>query len=76
MGPLAQRPYSLWYLCIFDDAGRVRAELSRPLEYKGGFLVEYSERIFILRDGEWEKEIIDSDSDDGSQDFEINIVRK
>ncbi|MGC1863013.1 MAG: hypothetical protein WA733_18310 [Methylocystis sp.] len=76
MGPLAELPYSLWYLCIFDDAGKVRAELSTPVEYRGGYIIEYSERIFILRDGEWEKVIIESGSDNDGQDFEINIVRK
>ncbi len=76
MGPLAEPPYSLWYPCIFDDAGKVRAELSSPVEYKGGYLVEYSERIFILRDGEWQKVIIESESDGDAQEFEINITRK
>lgn len=76
MGPLIEPPYSLWYLCIYDDDGKVRAELSSPIEYKSGYVVEYSERIFILRDGEWEKVTIDSSPSSNEQEFDINVIRK
>ena len=75
VAPLKVRPYALWYLCIHDDGGKVLAELSKPSEYKGGYVVDYSERIFILRDGEWEKIIVDTSVDDGDQDFAIDVVR-
>ncbi|HXA39507.1 MAG TPA: hypothetical protein VNW53_10940 [Phenylobacterium sp.] len=76
MGPLDEAPYSLWYLCIHDDGGKVRAELSMPIEYQGGYVTKFSERIFILRDGEWEKIILETDVDADHQDFEINVRRK
>lgn len=41
-------PYSLWYLCIFDDSKAVRSEVSRPSEYSPGYIIKFSERIFIL----------------------------
>ena len=58
VGPHVERPYALYYLCIFDDGKRVRAEISKPSEYNTGYVIDYSERIFILRDGEWEKIIL------------------
>jgi hypothetical protein len=76
MGPLIQPPYSLWCLCIYEDEGKVRAELSSPIEYKSGYVIEYSERIFIIRDGEWEQVTIDSSSGPSGQYFDINVVRK
>lgn len=76
MGPAADLPYSLWYLCIFDDGERVRAELSQPVKYKAGFVIEYRERIFILRDGEWEKVAIEAPANDMEQELEIDVFRK
>jgi hypothetical protein len=76
MGPVVERPSSLWYLCIFDDEKKVRAELSRPIEFAGGYIVDFSERIFILEDGEYEKVLLDRSTDSGAQDFDINVRRK
>ena len=42
---------AIWYLCIFDDGKTVRAELSRPIEFKSQYFVEYAERIFYSRVG-------------------------
>jgi hypothetical protein len=70
----------LWQLCVFDDGKFVRAELSRPIAFLAGYFIEYSERIWILWPGEWERIAIESHSEDGgesaSQDFEIKIRRK
>jgi hypothetical protein len=66
----------LWYLCIYDDQGKVRAELSRPSEFNSGYVVKYSERIFILEAGDWERVIIESVDGSVGQDFEINVRRK
>jgi len=76
MAPFKEAPYSLWYLCIFDDGEKVRAEISRPSEYSSGYIVKYSERIFILQDGDWEKVLLAQPSSAGPQDFKINIRRK
>ena len=77
MGPGDPPPYSLWYLCIFDDGAKVRAEISRPSEYSAGYVSKFGERIFILCEGDWEKVAFEEAPDaDPSQDFEINVVRK
>jgi hypothetical protein len=76
MGPVKVAPYSLWYLCIFDDGKKVRAEISRPSEYTSGYIVKYHERIFILQDGGWEKVLLAKPPNYGPQDFEINVRRK
>jgi hypothetical protein len=72
--------FDLWQLCVFDDGKLARAELSRPIEFKSGYFIGYSERIWILRPGEWERIAIESPiggRDEGSgQDYEINIRRK
>ncbi len=65
-----------WQLCVFDDGKLVRAELSRPIDFKSGYFVGYSERIWILPPGEWERIVIEKPIDSGGQDFEINIRRK
>lgn len=71
-----RRPMSLWYLCIYDNGTKVRAELSRPDEITGGYIVKYSERIFILNDGDWEKVIIESGASGDEGGYEINVRRK
>ena len=76
VGPLVESPYSLWYLCIFDDRGKVRAELSRPSEFACGYIVKFSERIFILKDGEYEKVLLEKSADSGAQDFNVDVRRK
>jgi hypothetical protein len=68
-------PYSLWYLCIFDDGKKVRSEISRPSEYSSGYIVKFSERIFILQDGEWEKVLLAKPPREGPP-LEIVVRRK
>lgn len=75
VGPHVERPYSLYYLCIFDDGKLVRAELSKPSVYNTGYVIDFSERIFILRDGDWEK-IILSPQDRGQEDDVVIDVRR
>ena len=58
MGPHKEPPYSLWYLCIYDNGSKVRAELSRPIEFTAGYISKFIERIFILKDGDWEKVVL------------------
>jgi hypothetical protein len=68
-------PYSLWYLCIFDDGKKVRSEISRPSEYSSGYIVKFSERIFILQDGDWEKVLLAEPPREGPP-LEIIVRRK
>lgn len=55
MGPYEEPPYFIWYLSIYDDQGKVRAELCMPIEFSGGYIVKCSERIFVLQGDDWEK---------------------
>jgi hypothetical protein len=75
VGPHSERPYQLWYLCIHDDGGHVRAELSRPSEFYSGYVVDFSERIFIVGDGDWEKIAI-APVPDAPEDFAVEVRRK
>ncbi|MGO6732655.1 hypothetical protein HA464_36460 (plasmid) [Rhizobium leguminosarum bv. trifolii] len=61
---------------MFDDGKDVGAELSRPIEFRGGFYVGYSERIWIIRPGEWERIEVENPADDDGQDFDITVRRK
>jgi hypothetical protein len=69
-------PCAIWHLCIFDDGKKVRAELSRPVLFKSGYFAKFSERIFILGDGDWEKVVLASPAPEVSQALEINVRRK
>jgi hypothetical protein len=76
LAPVKEPPYPLWYLCIYDGQGKVRAEISKPSEFAGGSIVKFSERIFILQDGEWDQVLLTTPASDRLQDFEINVRRK
>jgi hypothetical protein len=74
-----ENAFDLWQLCTYDDGKLVRAELSRPIEFQSGYFVKYSERIWILRPGEWERIAIEPPIESGGgagQDFEIDVRRK
>lgn len=77
---IAKEPSDLiatWHLCIFDDGKLVRCELSRPVLFKSGFFISFSERIFILRPGDWEKVAISSSAGDQSgPKLQIDVRRK
>lgn len=77
MRKIVESPYSIWYLCVFDDGIKVRTEVSRPSEFHLGYIIKFNERIFILNDGDWEKMVLAAPPPSQSaQDFEINIRRK
>jgi hypothetical protein len=76
MGSAESPPYSLWYLCQHDNGKKVRAELSRPIEFSGGHIVKFSERIFILQDGDWEKLMLTPPVENIPPALEINVRRK
>ncbi|MBX5242019.1 hypothetical protein HJC00_27700 [Rhizobium sp. NLR22b] len=63
-------------MCVFDNGKDVRAELSRPIEFRGGFYIGYSERIWIIRPGEWERIAVEMPAEDDGQDFDITVRRK
>jgi hypothetical protein len=70
-------PIATWHLCIFDDGNLVRCELSRPVLFKSGFFLLFSERIFILRPGDWEKvAVITPAGNQPNSDLQIDVRRK
>ena len=71
-----ESPYSFWYLCVHDDGKTVRAEISRPSEFEAATIVGFSERIFILREGDWGKVMLEPQDHGTGSDFEINVRRK
>jgi hypothetical protein len=75
-GELPEDQNPIWYLCIFDDGKTVRAELSRPIEFKSNYFVKFSERIFILGPGDWEKIAIAAPSSEPDPGFTIDVRRK
>jgi hypothetical protein len=75
MGPYDEPPFSLYYLCIHDGKGKVRAEISMPIEFADGYISKFSERIFILQGDDWEKVVLEQPADT-AQEYEINVRRK
>jgi hypothetical protein len=76
MGPYDESPSSLWYLFIYDTNGKVRAELSMPIEFANGYIAKCSERIFIIQGDEWDKLTLEKPLTPASQEYEINVRRK
>ena len=54
----------------------MRAELSRPIEFDSVYFVKFSERIFILGPGDWEKIAISAPTIEPPLDLTINVRRK
>lgn len=75
MGPHDEPPYAMYYLCIHDDKGKVRAEISMPVEFRDGYIAKFSERIFILQGDDWEKIALEQPAE-APQEYEINVRRK
>jgi hypothetical protein len=50
-----QDGYQTWQLCTFDDGCNARAELSCPVNFSGSHVLKFSERIFLIEPGEWQK---------------------
>lgn len=80
---LRQRPSqsgaTTYYLCVYHEGDEVRAELSCPVEVKGGFFADFVERILLIgRDdttGAAVTPIGDGDSGEASE-FDIPVARK
>jgi len=66
----------VWYYCVSVNGDDVRAELSLPTRIVGNQFQDFIERIFIIREGEWEDLIVKSETDSGSAEFEPVVTRK
>lgn len=68
--------YATWYLCIYVEGSRVRAELSLPTRMESGYFADWKERIIaISSDGEWSEAGTPIGDDDGPV-FEVPISRR
>ena len=67
---------SVWYLFIYVEGDDVRAELSCPLSIEGNQFYGFSERIFILKRGEWDALNVVEDDEVPPQVFDIPVTRK
>jgi hypothetical protein len=71
------KSYATFYLCVFNEGDDVRAELSYPVEVTNGFFVGFSERIILIKPGEWSPSPSDNrDPDNGEMEFDIPVRRK
>lgn len=71
----AQRDgYQVWELCTFDNGNDVRAELSCPVDFSGAHFLKFSERIFLIDPGEWQK--IAVMLEEGGEPIEPEVRRK
>jgi hypothetical protein len=68
--------YVTWYLCIYNENEDVRAELSCPSSFEAGYFTKYSERIFILNEGDWKTLDFAQPEDNFVADIEVNVRRK
>ena len=78
MGSTIESQYATWYLCIYDDGSRVRAELSKPVGFVAGFIEKFRERIFVLQGGDWERVVLTLPDNTATlhDDLEIKVRRK
>ena len=67
--------YQFWEICVADDGNNVTAELSRPILFQSNHFLKFSERIFLVGPGEWEKVGIES-PDTNFPDIEPSVVRR
>lgn len=72
----AQGTIQHWFLCVFHQKDTVRAELSFPESFEGGYFSKFRKRIVLLgEDGNGESEVVrHDDAPDG--DYEISVTRK
>ena len=69
--------YSTWYLCLYVEGQRVRAELSLPTKVEGGYFADWSERIILISsDDDLSHAGIPKVGDDDGPVFEVPVFRK
>jgi hypothetical protein len=81
--------YATWYLCIYVDGDKIRAELSLPTRLESGYFTEWEERIMLISsDEDWKRAIEWTPSneyssqlnrtpmDDEGPKFEVSITRR
>jgi hypothetical protein len=68
--------YATYYVCVFVEGVEVRAEFSCPIEVIDGFFVGFSERIILIKPGEWPPEPRDKREDGDDTEFDIPVRRK
>ncbi len=67
-----------WFLCVYAEDEVVRAELSYPKSFKGGFFTDFHKRIILLGadDGGNRPDKMRDYTPPDDIDFEISVTRK
>lgn len=70
--------YATYYVCVFGEGVEVRAEFSCPIKVVDGFFVGFSERIILVKPGEWPPAPMDKreEPDSDVTEFDIPVRRK
>lgn len=68
--------YSFWQLLVYDDGNAVRAELSRPIEFDGSYFIAFSERIFLIENGDWDAGSVSPSGEGEDDDIDVDVRRK
>lgn len=71
---------TVWLFCVSDDGKRLRAELSKPDNFEGNQLGEFSRRIFLLDEESGDREEAkvrpSNDADGSGLDVDVKVVRR
>lgn len=75
--------YTTWYLCVYikgdpDQEITVRAELTLLSEFVNGFFRGFSEKIVLIKGGDWAGPRRGRDEGDGGDEdeYEVKVVRR
>ncbi len=72
-----QEDTHIWFYCVSCVDGVVKSELSRPRSIKNGSFGMFAERIFIIKDDDWNVTSDKSNKNNSDdQDFDIRISKK
>ncbi len=76
----AKRNTKIWFFCVAVKGDNVTAELSCPRSIHNKQFSDFSSRIFIVHEGEWDVVNLSEDHDENNeiqeQEFEVNISKK
>lgn len=65
-----------YYLCVYQEGDDVRGELSLATQTSSGYLVDFSERTFVLGGESGDPDHITRKSDSDDSEFNIPVSRK
>lgn len=78
--PVVTDDYATWHLCVHIDGNELRAELSLLVDFNSGFFCDARERIFLVKNGEWNPLSIEFSDEEpgasGASEFDVAVRRK